>query len=91
MKFRISRYYTRPDYHRNLDSYFMPPENLSVSMLHSTTQILEINPSLTFSPIQKKLSLLLSMLGKNFSRQHFEILFLIFPRQQTLTFHTNCH
>ena len=34
-------------------------------------------------------TLTLSMLGKKFSRQHFEIL-LIFSRKQTLTFHANC-
>ena len=35
--------------------------------------------------------LTLSMLGKNFSRQHFEIVFLFFfLRKQALTFYTNC-
>ena len=32
----------------------------------------------------------LLLFEKNFSRQHFEIFFLIFPRKQTLTFHANC-
>ena len=30
------------------------------------------------------------MLAKNFSRQHFEIFFLLFPRKQALAFHANC-
>ena len=34
--------------------------------------------------------LTLSTLGKTFSRQHFEMFFLIFPRKQNLTFHANC-
>ena len=34
--------------------------------------------------------LMLSMLGKTFSRQHFEIVFLFFSRKQDLTFHANC-
>ena len=38
----------------------------------------------------EKTSLTLSTLGKIFSRQHFEIFFLIFPRKQDLTFHANC-
>ena len=46
MKSRISKYCTRPDYDRDLDSYFVPPQTLSVSLLHPTTQILEINPLL---------------------------------------------
>ena len=33
---------------------------------------------------------MLSMLGKSFNRQHFEIFFLISPRKQALTFFANC-
>ena len=36
------------------------------------------------------ITLTLSTPGKNFSRRHFEIFFLIFPRKQNLTFHANC-
>ena len=36
------------------------------------------------------LNLMLSTLGKIFSRRHFEIVFLIFPREQELIFHANC-
>ena len=34
--------------------------------------------------------LLLSMLGKNFSRQHFEIFFLFFFSRKETLFHANC-
>ena len=33
--------------------------------------------------------LMLSILGKNFSRQHFEVFFFLFFRKQTLAFHAN--
>ena len=33
---------------------------------------------------------MLSMLGKNCSRHHFEIFFLFFPRKKDLTCHANC-
>ena len=32
---------------------------------------------------------MLSMLGKIFNRQDFEIFFIIFPRKQALTFYAN--
>ena len=35
-------------------------------------------------------SLMLSMLGKNFSRKHLEYFFFFFPRKQALTFHASC-
>ena len=34
--------------------------------------------------------LTVSILGKHFSRRHFKIKFLIFPRKQSLIFHANC-
>ena len=34
--------------------------------------------------------LMLSTLGKNFSRRQIYDIFLIFPRKQDLTFHANC-
>ena len=36
------------------------------------------------------LILMLSILGKIFSRRHIKIFFLFFPRKQVLTFHANC-
>ena len=38
----------------------------------------------------RHINLTLSTLGKIFSRQHFEIFFSFFPRNQDLTFHANC-
>ena len=37
-----------------------------------------------------RIKFMLSMLGKSFNRQHFEIFFLISPRKQALTFFANC-
>ena len=46
--------------------------------------------AVVISSLWVKTSLTLSTLGKIFSRRHFEIFFLIFPRKQDLTFHANC-
>ena len=42
------------------------------------------------SKINTPNTLMLSMLGKNFSRRHFEIFFSFFLEEKDLTLHANC-
>ena len=60
-------------------------EKIQVGQFVSMTHFSQVHIELLFPYL-----LMLSSLGKIFSRQHFKIFLLFFPRKQNLTFHANC-